>query len=82
MAEIYNDTLSAGGNSGDLTVTAGQNYGLLVEGKTRIEAKKGSVYETIGYADESNPGVIITAPGTTLRLVDESGADNDVELNG
>lgn len=76
MAEVYNATISASGNSGDISVTALTSYGLLVTGKTRIEAKKGSAYETIGHADPSDPGKIIVAPSPTLRLVDESGAAN------
>lgn len=82
MAEIYNDTLSSGGNSGDLSVTAAQSYGLTVSGKCRIEAKIGSEYRTAGHADERAPCKIVVAPSSTLRLVDESGAANDVKLEG
>lgn len=81
MADIYNDTISAGGNSGDLTVTVGVTYGIRCEGIARVEAKSGSRYDFVGRLGNSEAKVLV-APSSTIRVVNESGADNDVVVEG
>lgn len=81
MAIIYNASLTASGNSGDLTVTVGDAHGLTATGKVRVEAKlAASDYKIIGFADEKAPTKIVFPPTSTIRLVDESGASNAVKL--
>lgn len=80
MADIYDDTLSANGNSGDLTVEINTGYGLNVTGETEVQMKFGSTYNNVGVLRPGSSKLVFPT-STTMRLVDRSGAANPCKLS-
>lgn len=79
MADIYNDTLSSGANTGELTVTSLAILGVRCEGPILIEVKHGSQWNKLGSLGYSDSGVF-WPPGVTIRVTNKAGADNDVAV--
>jgi len=79
MAEIYSDTLSAGADTGSLTVTVGKSIGIGVQRKAAVEAKRGAGWNQIFKARPGQSFVVI-APSSALRITDLSGAANEVQV--
>ncbi|MEM1083218.1 MAG: hypothetical protein AAGI48_03780 [Verrucomicrobiota bacterium] len=80
MSDIYTSTLSAGGDSGNLDVTAATPHGINVTGKAVVEVQHDGGWKTMLELGEGASDIIFPTH-STIRIRDLSGAANAVSLH-
>lgn len=84
MAATYSDTIAAGDNSGDITVTANAVFSVNTTQPVIVEAKNsgdsGASWGQIYRIETTDAALSFVAPSETIRISNEGTASARVEV--